>query len=94
VLFCTALLTLRAALECVVDAANAHARLTGLPAAPAPPAPAREAEETHAAASGSDTDEGDDVAVSARMSEVDSLLSRLGMTDDGVTSALVPTKAS
>jgi hypothetical protein len=76
----------------VVDAATAHARLTGLPAAPAPPAPAREEEETHAATLGSDTDEGEDVATSARMSEVDSLLSRLGMTDDGVTSALVPTK--
>jgi hypothetical protein len=87
--------TLLSALECVVDAANAHARLTGLPAAPAPPAAARGEEETHAASSGSDTDEGEDVAVSARMSEVDSLLSRLGMSPDGgVTSALVPTKAS
>ena len=76
-----------------MDAANAHARLTGLPAAPAPPAPAKD-DETAAAASGSDTDEGEDAppralpASSARMSEVESLLSKLGMSDDGgVTSA-------
>ena len=78
-----------------MDAANAHARLTGLPAAPAAPA-ASEEEATTQAASGSDTDDGElprAAAPCARMSEVDSLLSRLGMADDdGVTSALVPQK--
>ena len=76
-----------------MDAANAHARLTGLPAAPAAAAPEK-GDETAEAASGSDTDEGEDAppraaaASSARMSEVDSLLSKLGMSDDGgVTSA-------
>ena len=75
-----------------MDAANAHARLAGLPAAPAAAAPAKD-EET-AAAAGSDTDEGEEApprasaASSARMSEVDSLLSKLGLSDDGgVTSA-------
>ena len=75
-----------------MDAANAHARLAGLPAKPAS-APAKE-EEAAGAGSGSDTDEGEDAtpraapSASARVSEVDSLLSKLGMSDDGgVTSA-------
>jgi hypothetical protein len=80
-----------AALECVVDATNAHARLAALPP---PPVKAR------SDAASSDDDGSDDGSEShARSaqhasSEVSSILSRLGLQDEDVTSTRVPAAAA